>query len=80
MNTCKDCKWWRDGWWAYNGHLLKECHLIKDPDSPIVPASDGGEELSLMTRPDFGCIKWEAKDEVQEANESEEEPSKSLLV
>ena len=47
VGRCKDCKWWEE---------------IPSTGCPIVITTEEADE-NHMTPPDFGCVRWEAKDE-----------------
>lgn len=64
MNTCKDCKWWDK---PNDGELMGWCDITslfvaeESADGMLSTESEYG--LPVKVGPDFGCIKWEAKDE-----------------
>ena len=45
VGFCKDCKWW-------DAITFTRC--------PIVISTEEGDDEHI-TRPDFGCVRWEAK-------------------
>jgi hypothetical protein len=69
MGNCKDCKHWTpdepDVWW--NPAEMGQCgRVIRDADEvtmavAIYAGSDNYEAQLFYTRPDFGCVLFEAK-------------------
>ena len=64
---CKNCRWWRDG----DCDRIDQIDLhgtrdekLSDDDSRIEwsAADDHGLSISLRTGPNFGCVKFEAKE------------------
>jgi hypothetical protein len=65
---CKDCKWWiTTGEWRYERHGLGTCELVNPLEeitdtSGIMACGDGYDASgSFHTKPDFGCVQFEAK-------------------
>ena len=69
MNTCQTCRFWRhirdetfEGWPGPHG----ECQLIDEYsiDQLAWIAGDDDADLSLITKPKFGCVAWQGKEEI----------------
>ena len=48
IGHCEDCKWWDE---------------IPSTGCPIVITTEAPDDDEHITPPDFGCVRWEAKDE-----------------
>jgi len=69
MNTCETCRYWRKIRDANLGNYPSphgECTLINDLSFdevtwiwPPSPTPKDCEDLSLITKPEFGCNQWE---------------------
>jgi len=63
VKRCKTCRWWVLGWAEPNGNCQCE-HLLYAYDYETV-GHDGlgtnteGQDASVVTDADFGCIHWE---------------------
>jgi len=67
IGHCSDCRWWTD--YPNADPNQKFCALTETrdyeplhPESRALPAGAGAHWKRLETRPDFGCVQWEAKD------------------
>ena len=76
MGLCKDCRWWTQ-WPADPPRAWGDCRIAESEDAgtPVIPrvASGqtralargyGGADAYLETLPDFGCVQFEAKEEM----------------
>ena len=71
MNTCLTCKHWRKirdedafGWPGPHGECLNLDEFSTDKTAWLWFANvekDNCGDLSLVTKPDFGCTLWEEK-------------------
>lgn len=68
MNKCKDCKWWYKDYTPNYGTCMSFTAFEDNPENNKHPAyisvwasyaNDCGADL--ITREDFGCVLWEAK-------------------
>lgn len=59
---CKTCKWWGPD----RGELFRWCSnpVNRDFRGENPAGACDGEELGFDTGPDFGCVHWEAKEEL----------------
>lgn len=65
MNTCKDCRWWKDqrvdiGDWracTFPHARWPAAHGV----STLYASTD---DAPVVTGPDFGCVNWEAREEM----------------
>jgi hypothetical protein len=61
VNRCKDCKHWEIDKSAF--HLCGICCREGCPGAPMETVSgDGYNSGFLYTKPEFGCVEWQAKD------------------
>jgi hypothetical protein len=73
VNKCKDCKHWGESGGYEESAELRFCKAVPHYNaSGIEPSADihddyagvqdgSGYSANLLTGPEFGCIKWEAK-------------------
>jgi hypothetical protein len=67
--TCGACRWWRDGGtaeFAWGSCERTECEGIRclHPESRAHAArGPAGVAAVLLTRRDFGCNQWQARDQ-----------------
>jgi hypothetical protein len=54
MKTCEKCKFWGTDYPRED-----ECEIITEMSEELL--SDPDWYYSVLTKPDFGCIKWEKK-------------------
>lgn len=79
MGNCKDCRFWypthvlsRTGWKTQMicGNMSVAFDAILDPEEDgntaicVRVLDDSGLDAWLMTAPDFGCVNFEAKNDV----------------
>lgn len=73
MGRCRDCKWWLENPLEMRPPGLMVCTSmpgidysgdLDDADDPTFPYCDDsfGRPVVLVTGPDFGCVKFEARE------------------
>ena len=64
---CATCKWFNAGSASWVDQVYGYCEYADGDDwndRPMYAGEcSGSEEPFLAVRPDFGCVKWEARDE-----------------
>lgn len=67
MGTCRDCRWWRRVprteriWHRSSGDCLKLPHSLDLQIATEEYPDSLGLEPRVVTKPDFGCVLFEAK-------------------
>ncbi|MFA4974556.1 MAG: hypothetical protein WC683_18265 [bacterium] len=70
VRTCEPCRWWdadkvyRVAGWGKCGLAESDCSYAIYKRSLAVAQDYEGYRAHLETRHDFGCVQWEAKDEL----------------
>jgi hypothetical protein len=63
VNTCETCKHWE----TWGDGMVGGCQKIewnsdgKPTESKPLAWLSGYEDPTLLTKPNFGCVQWEAK-------------------